>query len=184
MLASDYVEEFCALVYVFTSASRRKHVMGEMKYVFPLLAVRVKKSFSPPPRAFDRVRMSPSPLINESDRLVHSAVCVAVGFQNPVRRPAVIGGRNAGFDPDTNNSHQGTSGSVRNAHKEGLAGLPFDTAKHHLSFQNVSRLVLAPTELPFVELDSLVRTADLLQAAKDVLQHYLSAKLASISKRS
>jgi hypothetical protein len=128
--------------------------------------------------------MNSIPLINESDRMVDSAVCVAVGFQNPVRRPAVIGDRNVEFDPDTNKTHQGASGSVRNGHKEGLAGLPFHTAKHPLSFQSVSPLVLGPTELAFVNFDSLVRTADLLRAAKDILQHGLSAKLASISNRS
>jgi hypothetical protein len=138
--------------------------MGELMYVFPILAVGVKKSLSPPPRAFDRVRMSSSPLINESDRMVDSAVCVAVGFKKPVRRPAVIGDCSAGFDPDTNKSHQGASGPVRNGHKEGLAGLPFDTAKHPLSFQSVSPLALAPTELAFVDFDSLVSTADLLAA--------------------
>jgi len=82
---------------------------------------------------------------------------VAVGIQNPVRRLAVIGDRSAGFDPDTNKSRQGASGSVRNGHKEGLAGLPFDTAKHPLTLQSVSPVVLAPTELAFVDFDSLVK---------------------------
>ena len=54
--------------------------------------------------------------------MADSAVRVAVGFQNPVCRPAVIGDRSAGFDPDTNKSHQSASGSVLNGHKEGLAG--------------------------------------------------------------
>jgi hypothetical protein len=111
--------------------------MGEMIYVFPLLPVGVRKSLSPPPRPFDRVHMSSSPLINECDLVVDIAVCVIVDFQNPVRRPAVIGDRSAGFHPGTNKSHQGASGSVRNGHKEGLARLLFDTAKHPLSFQSV-----------------------------------------------
>jgi hypothetical protein len=134
---SDCVKEFRELVYVYSSASCRENVMGGMMYVFPLLAVGVRKSLSTPPRALDRVRMSSGPLINESDRMVYIAVCVIVDFENPVRRPTVIGDRSAGFDPGTNKSHQGASGSVRNGHKEGLAGLPFDTAKNPLSFQSV-----------------------------------------------
>ena len=72
----DNVEELRELVCVFTSASCRELVMGDMIYVLALLAVAVKKSLSPPSRASDRVRMSSSPLINENDRMVDSAVCV------------------------------------------------------------------------------------------------------------
>ena len=63
----DDVEEFRVVVYVFTTASCCEHVMGKMVYVFPLTALRVEESFNPPSRAFIRVRMSPTPLINESD---------------------------------------------------------------------------------------------------------------------
>ena len=138
--------------------------MGKMIYVFPLTAVGFKESLNPPSRALYRVRMIPTPLINESERMVDSAVCVTVG-NNLVRHPAAIGDRSAGFDPGGNNSHQGVSGSVRNRHEEGLPGLPFDTARHPLYFHSVSPLVLAPTELD-VDFDSIVRTADLLRTGK------------------
>jgi hypothetical protein len=162
------------MVHVFTSASCCEHGMGKMIYHvrISLPAVGVKESLNSPSRALYRVCMSPTPLINESDRVVDSAVCVTVGFQNPARRPAVTDDRSA-----VNNSHQDVSGSVRNGYEEGLSGLPFHTARHLPYFHSVCPLVLAPPE-PDVDFDSLVRTADLLRTAKHILQHGLSAKSA------
>lgn len=147
--------------------------------VCPLPVVGVKENLNPPSRALYRVRMSLTPLINQSDRMVDSAVYVSVGFQNPVRRPAINADRSAGFDPGANNSHQGVSGSVRNVNEEGLSGLPFDTARHPLYFHGVSPFVLAPTDLD-VDFDSLVSTADLIRTAKHILQGGISAKLAPV----
>jgi hypothetical protein len=110
-------------VVEFTSASCHKHEMGEMVYIFPLPAVGFNESIYSPPPYFNHVHMSPRPLISESDRMVESAVCVAVGFQILVRHPAITGNCSAGYHPGTNDNHQGVSGSVRNRHEEGLSGL-------------------------------------------------------------
>jgi hypothetical protein len=67
--------------------------------------------------------MSFRPSINESDRMVESVVCVAVGFQILVHRPADIDDCSAGYHPGTNDTHQGVSGSVQNGHEEGLSRL-------------------------------------------------------------
>jgi hypothetical protein len=122
-------------VVEFTSASCREHEMGEMIDVFLLPAVGVNESLNSPPCSFDCVHVSPRPLINESDQMVESAVCVAVGFQILVCRPAVTDDCSAGYHSGSNDNHQGVSGSVRNGHKEGLSGLS----------HCVSCLVLAPS---------------------------------------
>ena len=49
-----------------------------------------------------------------------------------------------------------------------------NTAQHPLSFHSVSSLVLAPTELAFVDFDNLVRTTDHHGAAKWI--HFTSKK--------
>jgi hypothetical protein len=130
--------------------------MGKMIYHvrIPLSAVGVKESLNSPSRALYRVCMSPTPLINESDRMVDSAVCVTVGFQNPVRRPTVTDDRSAGFDPGANKSHQGVSGFVRNGNEAGLSGLPFDTHctftacplwyLHRPNLMSISTVLLGP----------------------------------------
>ena len=151
-----YVDEFCEMFHVFTNASCRENVMGEVIYVFPLPAVGVKESLNATPHDFDRVHLNPSTLINENDRMVDSVVCVAVGSQIPVGRPAVTDDCSDGFHPGTN-SHQGVNGSARNGHDEGISGLQLDTAKHPLSFHSVSSSVLAPIELAFVDSTILLR---------------------------
>ena len=117
-------------------------------------------------KALTRVRMSPIPFFKQSDRMVASAVWVSVSLQIPVSFSAFTDDYSAGFDPGTNYSHQGVSGSIRNRHEKGLSGLQFETAKDLLSFHGVFPLVLA-TELAFVDFDSLVRTADLLRYGAD-----------------
>jgi hypothetical protein len=59
--------------------------------------------------------MSASMHINETDRVIHSFVRLAVRFYIPLFRPAVTDDRNAVFDPVTKNIHQNFSVSVRNA---------------------------------------------------------------------
>jgi len=76
-------------VVEFTSALCRELEMGEMIYIFPLPAEGVNDSLNSPPHSFDYVCMSPRPLIDGRDRMVESAVCVAVGFQILVRHPPV-----------------------------------------------------------------------------------------------
>ena len=72
------VEELYELVHIFTPTSRGEHVLGQMEYVLPLPIVGVKESLKMAPRTLDRVRMSRSMVIDESDRTVHSLVRVAI----------------------------------------------------------------------------------------------------------
>jgi hypothetical protein len=67
--------------------------------------------------------MSPRPSISEIEQMVESAVCVAVGFQILVCRPADTDDSSTGYHPGTNDNHQGVSCSVQNGHEEGLSGL-------------------------------------------------------------
>ena len=90
------------------------------------------------PRVPHLVRMSHSPLIHESDRVVDGLVRVAMCLQILVRRPAVTEDRSAGFDPVTNNRHQRVSRSVLNRNGEEVTGLTFDSAKHPLSFNSLT----------------------------------------------
>ena len=108
------VQEFCELVHILTATLCSEHVLGEMKDVLPLPIVGIKESLNMAPRSRDRVRVSPSALIDETDRVVHSVVCVSVSTQIAVRSPAVNDDHSAGFDPVTNDSHQRVGGSVRN----------------------------------------------------------------------
>ena len=177
---SNDVQEFCELVHIFTLTSRGENVLGKTEYVFPPSIVGVKESRNMAPRTLDRVRTSPSTLIDESDSMVHSLVGVAMSTQIPVRSPAVTDDRSAGFDPVTNDGHQRVGGSVRNGNEKDFTGLTFDTAKHPLSFHSVSPVALAPNERALVDFDSLVRTADPLRAALHVIQHRLPAEMGPI----
>jgi hypothetical protein len=65
------------------------------------------------PGVLDRVRTSASTQINETDRAIHSLVCVTVRFYVRVCRLVVTNDCSAGFDPVTKNSHQRVGGSVQ-----------------------------------------------------------------------
>jgi len=96
----------------FTSGSCRELEMGEIIYIFPFPAEGVNDSRNSLPHSFDHVRMSPRPIISERDRMVESAVCVAVGFQVLVRHPAVTNDCSAGYHSGSNDSCQGVSGCL------------------------------------------------------------------------
>jgi len=70
-------------------AARRKHVVGQVVDVVPNPVVGIMKCLDVPPAALDRVRMSASTHINETDRTIHSFDCVAMRFYVPLCRPAV-----------------------------------------------------------------------------------------------
>jgi len=82
------------------------------------------------------------------------------------------------------NGRQSVGGSVRNGNEKRFTGLALNTAKHSLLFNRVASVIFAPNELALVNLDGLVRTADLLGAALHVHEHGLSAELAPIRDRS
>lgn len=56
-----------------------------------------------------------------------------------------------------------------------------DTAEHPLPFHSVAPIALPPTEIAFVDYDSLVRTNDLLRAALRIVKHGFSTELCPIS---
>ena len=151
-----------------------------MKDVLPLPIVGIKESLNIAPRTRDRVRVSPSALIDETDRAVHSVVCVSVSTPIAVRSPAVTDDRSTGFDSVTNDSYQRVGGSVRNGNEKRSTGLTFNTAKHPLSFNSVLPVIFPPAELALVDFDSLVRTTDFLRAALNVIQHCLPAELGPV----
>jgi hypothetical protein len=66
------------------------------------LVVGIKKCLYMPPGALDRVHMSTSTLVNETDRVIDFLVYVTVRFYVPVCRSAVTDDRSAGFDPVRN----------------------------------------------------------------------------------
>ena len=61
------MEEFCEVVHNFNPTSCGENVLGEIKYVLNMA-----------PRTLDRVRMRPSRLIDETDRMVQSLVHLAM----------------------------------------------------------------------------------------------------------
>ena len=75
------------------------------------------------------------------------------------------------------NGHQSFGGSVRNGNEKRFSGLALNTAKQPLPLIRVASAVFALPELAFVDLDGLVRTAD-LRAVLHVHEHGLSAELA------
>jgi len=67
--------------------------------VVPHPDVGIKKSLHMPSAAVDCVHMSVRKFIKETDRVIHSFVCVAVRFCVSVFRPVVTDDCSAGFDP-------------------------------------------------------------------------------------
>jgi len=147
-------------------------------YVVPLPFVRAQKSYHMMPHAPYSVCVGACTLVNEANAMVNGAVRVTFRGEIPVRSPAINDDRSVGFDPRIYNGHQSVGGSVRNGNEKSFTGLALNTAKHSLPLKRVAPMIFAPIELVFVDLDGLVRTADLLRAALHVHQHRLSAEQA------
>jgi hypothetical protein len=98
--------------------------------------------------------------IDKVDAMVDGAVLETLRVEIAVRTPAITDDRSAAFDPGMYNCRQYASGSVRNSNKKCSAGPSFNTAKHPLTLDRVSPMVLTPTELALVNFDGLVRTTD------------------------
>jgi len=131
------------------------------------------------PRALDGVCVGVWTLVSEATAVVDGAVRVTLRVQIPVRSPAVTDDRRAVFDPCIYNGCQSVCGSVRKVNEKRFTGLALTIARHPLPLNRVAPMIFAPTELAFVRLDGLVRTADLLRAAH-VHQHRLSAELGPV----
>jgi len=90
--------------------------------VVPHPVARIKKCLDMLPGALERVRMIARTHINETDRVIHSlvcvcvcvCVCVAVRCYVPVCRPPVTDDCSTGFGLVTKNSHQPVRVFVRN----------------------------------------------------------------------
>jgi hypothetical protein len=106
------------------------------------------------------VCVGPGVRIKEVDAVVDSVMPVTLRTETVVRTPAFTENRSAGFDPVTYDGHQCVGSSVLYGKKKCFAGLSFDTAKHPLTLNRVSRMILSPTELALVNFDSLVRTTE------------------------
>ena len=119
----------------------------------------------------------PVPLVNEASAVVNGAVLLTFRVEIPVRSPAITDDCSAGFDPCIYNGLQSVCGPVRNGNEKRFTGLALNTIKHPLPLNRVAPMIFSPTELAFVDLDGLVRTADRLRAALHVHQHRLSAEL-------
>ena len=136
------------------------------------------------PSALHSVGVGASILVNELYAVVDGEVRVTLRVVIAVRTPAVTDDRSAGFDPCIYNGLQSFGGSVQNGNKKRFPGLAFNTAKQHpLPLNRVASAVLTHSELAFVNLDGLVRTADLLRAALHVHEHGLSAEHAPVRER-
>jgi hypothetical protein len=54
-------------------------------------------------------------------------------------------------DPCTANSRQDVSGSIQKGNEKSFSRLAIDSAKNPLPFNRVAHMILAPTELAFVD---------------------------------
>lgn len=93
--------ELCELVHVVGSAPRPKHVLSQVINIVHNAIVGFEECLDMAPRAVDRVRLSSSTHINETDPVVDCLACVDVRFDISVCRPAVTDDSSAGFDPVT-----------------------------------------------------------------------------------
>jgi len=117
-------------------------------------------------------------LVNEANAMVNGAVRVTFRVEIPLRSLAITDDSSVRFNPCSYNGHRSVGGCVRNGNEKRFTGLALNTAKHPLPFNRMAPMIFAPTELAFVDLDGLARTADLLRAALHVHQHRLSAEQA------
>jgi len=112
--------------------------------------------------------------------MINGTVHVTPSVEISVRSPAITDNSSAWFDPSIYNGHQGVSGSVRYWHKKCSARLTFDTAKHPLALNRVSPIVFSPTEHAVINLDGLLRTADVFRGPLHIHQHCFSAEHAPV----
>ena len=146
-------------------------------YDVPFPVVRAQKSLHMAPRALYSVCVGACTLVNEANAVVNGAVRVTFRVGIPIRSLTIT----AGFDPYIYKGHQSVGGFVRNGNEKRFTGIALNTTKHTLLLNRVAPMIFAPTELAFVDLDGLSRTADLLKAALHVHQHCLSAEQAPCS---
>jgi len=144
------------------------------------LVVLPKEDLHATPRGLDGVGVGPGVRIEEVDAVVHSAVRVTLRTEIAVCTPAITDDCSASFDPVMYDGHQCVGGSVLHGNKKCSAGLLFHTSKHPLTLNRVSPMILSPTELSLINLNSFLRTTNLNRPALQKHQHGFPAEHAPV----
>jgi hypothetical protein len=101
--------------------------------------------------------------------LSKNAVVHGVGVKSNIRyqdrHPAITDESSVGIDPSTDNVRQDVGISLPHGNTKYSTGHAFDPAQHTLALNRVSPTVFSPTEFALIDLKSLVRIAELFEAA-------------------
>ena len=157
--------------------------MSNMEFVVLLPVVRSKEGLHVTPGTLDGICVIPGVRIDEGDRVICSSVRVTVRLDILIRNPAISVERSVGFNKSMDNVRQCVDGSFRNGKKKCSTGLAFHTAAHPLALYRVSPMAFPLTELTLIDLNSLLRTADLLKATLQLYQQCLSAEHTPLRNR-
>ena len=181
--ARDDVEEHEG-VDVVGLAPRREHVLGQLEDVPPLPAIRVDVDLQVMPVTLNGVGVSACCRVNETDPLVHGLMRVTLASEFIVSRPTIAYDRGARFDPSTNDGRQSCMASVLNEHEKRSTSTAFDSTEYPLTLNTMSAMIFPFPELDVINLDGLMRTADLLRVVLQVDGHSLSDKFSPVGDRS
>jgi len=96
--------------------------------------VGIKKCLDMPTAARDFIRTSASTYINETDRVIHGYVCLAVLSYVTICRPKVSDYCSAGFHRATKHSYLRVGGSVRNRNYKCFPGTALNTTHCPFTF--------------------------------------------------
>ena len=136
-----------------------------MEVVVVLAVVGSEEGLHVRPRTLDCISVIIGFGMDERDGVINGTIRVSLGSDIPIRRPTIADEHGAGFDPVTDNARECLSASVRNGNKKCSIRLALYTAKDPPTLYVVSPMVFSSTELAFVYLNGLVRTAEFLAAA-------------------
>ena len=181
--ARDDVEEHEG-VDVVGLATRCERVLCQLVDVSLLPAVRVDVDLEVIPVVLYSVPVRPCCWVNETDPLVHGLMRVTLASEFIVSRPTIAYDRGARFDPSTNDGRQSCMASVLNEHEKRSTSTAFDSTEYPLTLNTMSAMIFPFPELAVINLDSLMRTADLLRVVLQVDGHSLSDKWSPVSDRS
>jgi hypothetical protein len=134
-----------------------------------------------PPAALNSICVRASVLINETDPVVDGFMRVTLLIETVVRSPTIADDFRAWFDPSTNNVSQSFGGSIHNGHEKRSPSVAFHSTEYPLALNTMSAMIFPFTELALINLNGLIKTADLLRAVVKVNEHSLSNKVPPIS---
>jgi hypothetical protein len=123
-------------------------------------------------------------MINKTDPVVDGFMRVTLLIETMVRCSTIADDFRAWFDPSTNNVSQSFSGSIHNGHEKLSTSVAFHSTEYSLALNTMSVMIFSFTELALINLNGLIRTADLLRAVVQVDEHSLLDKVSPISDRS